>query len=186
MNLLRSWSTRELIILVGFILATLVLTYPLSLNPATMVPDPGDPLLSAWRLHWVGHTLLAGMDALSHLFDANIFYPYPLTLAYSEHFLGETLISLPLLWVTDSHLVGLNLSVMLSFVLTAYATYLFIADWSRIGEDSEYLWGAFITSQAAAAPGRAPGRPAGTTCPPTRPRRGNAGRQSPSPSPAAV
>jgi hypothetical protein len=96
-----------------------------------MVPDPGDPLLSAWRLHWVGHTLLAGMDALSHLFDANIFYPYPLTLAYSEHFLGETLISLPLLWVTDSHLMGLNLSVMLSFVLTAYATYLFIADWSR-------------------------------------------------------
>ncbi|MGQ9792110.1 MAG: hypothetical protein ACUVSF_00300 [Anaerolineae bacterium] len=45
--------------------------------------------------------------------------------------MGEALISLPLLWVTDSHLVGLNFSVMLSFVLTAYATYLFIAHWSR-------------------------------------------------------
>lgn len=32
-------STREIVILVGFILATLVLNYPLSLNPSTMVPD---------------------------------------------------------------------------------------------------------------------------------------------------
>lgn len=122
--------THELI-LAGCALATLALTYPLSIHPATMVPDLTDPLLSAWRLHWVAHTLLAGIDALSRLFDANIFYPYPLTLAYSEHFLGEALIGLPLLWVTDSHLVGINLSVLLSFVLTAYATYLFIADWSR-------------------------------------------------------
>jgi hypothetical protein len=122
---------RELIILAGFVLATLVLTYPLSVNAVAMVPGLDDPLLSAWRLHWVGHTLLTGTDALSRLFDANIFYPYPLTLAYSEHFLGETFLSLPLLWITDSHLVGLNLSAMLSFVLTAYATYLFIADWSH-------------------------------------------------------
>ncbi|MDW8071993.1 MAG: hypothetical protein RMK79_11035, partial [Anaerolineae bacterium] len=123
--------TRNLLILAGCVLATLLLTYPLLVHPATMVPDPGDPLLSAWRLHWVGHTLLTGPEAWLRLFDANIFYPYPLTLAYSEHFLGEALIGLPLLWITDSHLVGLNLSVILSFILTAYATYLFITDWSR-------------------------------------------------------
>ncbi len=127
----RHLLTRELIILAGCVLGTLVLTYPMSVNLATMVPDLTDPLLSAWRLHWVGHTLLAGIDALSRLFNANIFYPYPLTLAYSEHFLGETLVSLPLLWIADSHMAGLNLLAMLSFVLTAYATYLFIADWSR-------------------------------------------------------
>ncbi len=131
MRLRHGLLVREVIVLVSFALLAVLLTYPLSLHPATMVPDPTDPLLSAWRLHWVGHTLLSGADALSHLFDANIFYPYPLTLAYSEHFIGETILALPLLLLADSHLVGPNLVVTLSFVLTAYATYLFVAGWSR-------------------------------------------------------
>jgi hypothetical protein len=140
MRHLHSMFVREIAILVGLSLATLVLTYPLSINPDTMVPEPSDPLLSAWRMHWVKHFILAGADGTSvppprgevhRLFDANIFYPYPMTLAFSEHFLAGAALALPVLLAADSHLLGANLSVLASFVLTAYATYLLISDWTK-------------------------------------------------------
>ena len=45
------------------------------------VPDRGDPLFSMWRMGWVTHQL---MTDPAHLFDANIFYPDRLTLAFSD------------------------------------------------------------------------------------------------------
>ena len=45
------------------------------------VPDRGDPLFSIWRMAWVRHQL--AIDP-RHLFDANIFYPLPATLTYSD------------------------------------------------------------------------------------------------------
>jgi hypothetical protein len=131
MRYLRITLVREAAILFGLIAVAVALTAPMSLHPDTMVPDPSDPLLSAWRMHWVQHALLSGADSLRHLFDANIFYPYPMTLAFSEHLLGETAFAFPLLLVAQSHLFGLNISVLVSFVLTAYATYLLVAEWTR-------------------------------------------------------
>jgi len=54
-----------------------------------------------------------------------------MTLAYSEHFLAETALALPILLLADSHLLGMNLSVLLSFVLSGYATYLLISYWTK-------------------------------------------------------
>ena len=61
--------------------------FPLSINLTDMVPEPTDPLLNAWRMQWNAHAFLSGPDGLTNLFNTNIFYPFPLTLAYSEHFL---------------------------------------------------------------------------------------------------
>jgi hypothetical protein len=130
MKYLRRFWMREVAILVGMTVITVVLTAPLSLHPATMVPEPSDPLLSAWRMHWVKHAVLSGPERLARLFDANIFHPYPLTLAFSEHFLAETLLALPILAAARSHLMGLSVSALLSFVLTAYAFYLLITEWT--------------------------------------------------------
>ncbi|MGE5265516.1 MAG: hypothetical protein ACM3S0_19230, partial [Acidobacteriota bacterium] len=67
---------------VGFFLAlTFVMTNPLVLHVASAVEDRQDALLNTWIIAWVGHGLLT--DPL-HLFNTNIFYPYPNTLAFSE------------------------------------------------------------------------------------------------------
>ena len=104
--------------------------YPLSLRLTTMVPEPTDPLLNAWRMQWNAHALLSSPAESAHIFDTNIFYPFPLTLAYSEHFLLIAAQVLPFLVITDSHLVGMNLSVLITFVLSGYAMYLLVTAWT--------------------------------------------------------
>ena len=104
--------------------------YPLSLHLTTMVPEPTDPLLNAWRMQWNAHALLSSPTESAHIFDTNIFYPFPLTLAYSEHFLLIAAQVLPFLVITDSHLVGMNLSVLITFVLSGYAMYLLVTAWT--------------------------------------------------------
>ncbi len=72
-------------ILAGVVLAVLV-TWPLVLHlPSRISPDLGDPVRTAWQVAWVGHAMLH--DPL-HLFDANAFYPHPLSLAFSDSLLG--------------------------------------------------------------------------------------------------
>ncbi len=53
--------------------------------PSRIAPDLGDPMRTAWQIAWVGHAMLH--DPL-HLFDANAFYPHPLSLAFSDSLLG--------------------------------------------------------------------------------------------------
>jgi len=80
-------TRREILyaILAGVALAVLV-TWPLVLHmPSRISPDLGDPVRTAWQVAWVGHAMLH--DPL-HLFNANAFYPHPLSLAFSDSLLG--------------------------------------------------------------------------------------------------
>src|ERR1700730_11083022 len=71
--------------LAGVALA-LITTWPLVLHlPSRIAPDLGDPIRTAWQVGWVGHAMLH--DPL-HMFDANVFYPHPLSLAFSDSLLG--------------------------------------------------------------------------------------------------
>ncbi|HXV97378.1 MAG TPA: hypothetical protein VEC93_03075, partial [Anaerolineae bacterium] len=128
--LFSSFPRREWAILSLFFLLTLIMLYPLSLNLTNMVPEPTDPLLNAWRMQWNAHAFLSGPAAVANIFNTNIFYPFPLTLAYSEHFLMLSALALPFLLLPDSHLVGMNLSVLVTFVLSGYAMYLLITAWT--------------------------------------------------------
>jgi hypothetical protein len=74
-----------LVALTGVLLALLT-TWPLVLHlPSRIAPDLGDPVRTAWEVAWVGHALL---HSPLHLFDANAFYPHPLSLAFSDSLLG--------------------------------------------------------------------------------------------------
>lgn len=121
---------RHLAVVALFSGLTVVLLLPLSVNLFGMVPEPTDPLLNAWRLQWNARAFLSGPDGIANLFNTNILYPYPLTLAYSEHFLMLSAQALPFLLLAESHLFGLNLSVLLTFVLSGYAMYLLAAGWT--------------------------------------------------------
>jgi hypothetical protein len=71
--------------LAGIALAALT-SWPLVLHlPSRIAPDLGDPVRTAWQVAWVGHAMLH--DPL-HLFEANAFYPHPLSLAFSDSLLG--------------------------------------------------------------------------------------------------
>jgi hypothetical protein len=111
-----------------FVVLSLVLTYPLPLHLADAVEDRQDALLNVWITAWDGHQLLS--DPL-HLFDANIFWTYPRTLAYSELLLGNALLALPLTAITGNPVLGYNVALLLSFVLSALGAYLLVLALTR-------------------------------------------------------
>lgn len=99
------------------------------------VPDPGDPFFSAWRLAWFAHQIVTSP---AHLFDANILYPRPLTLAYSDALLLQGLAAAPFIWLGADPLVVANTLLVAAFPLTALG--FFFAAWRLTGD----LRAAFI------------------------------------------
>lgn len=111
-----------------FLALTLGMTNPLVLHLAYAVEDKQDALLNTWIIAWVGHALVT--DPLN-LFHANIFYPYPNTLAFSETLLPQGLFALPFNLVFDNTILGYNLVLLASFFLAAYGMYLLAFDLTR-------------------------------------------------------
>lgn len=97
----------------------MVWTWPLVLGLAHDVPaDFGDPLLNSWILAWDVTHLGRG------LWNANIFYPHPLALAYSEHLLPQAIAIAPVYALTKNPILCYNLVFLSTFVLSAVGAYL--------------------------------------------------------------
>ena len=102
---------------------TIVQLYPLSLQPANGVRDAGDPLLNSWIMAWVNVQIFRQpLD----LFQANMFYPYRNTLAFSEHLLPLALTSAPVYFLSNNPVLAYNFVLFLAFVLNAYAVFLLL------------------------------------------------------------
>lgn len=116
-----SGRREALAVALFFVLLTAVLTLPLSLEPATRaVALSADTRLFLWTLSWDVHALV---HQPLRLFDANIFYPEPRTLAYSEHVLGSALAGAPFLLASGNPVLALNAVLLLSCVLSGLGTY---------------------------------------------------------------
>lgn len=106
----------------GMALALGVLLHD-QLGQMSSVPDPGDPLFSMWRVGWVTHQIVRDP---AHLFDANIFYPEPLTLTFSDPMILTALLSAPLLALGVHPAVAYNVVFLLAFWLSGVAAYLLV------------------------------------------------------------
>jgi len=128
-DLLRnSWIVAGL-----YLAIAVIFTWPLSLGLTRDIPwDLGDSLLNAWILAWDADHLLrflsGDLDALKGFWNANIFHPEPLTLAYSEHLLGQAIQILPVYALTGNIVFSYNLLFLSTFVLSGLGTYLFVSE----------------------------------------------------------
>ena len=86
----------------------------------TLPGNTGDPALVAWIMSWDVHSLLTHP---LHLFDAPIFWPRTLTLAYSDLLLPAAPLYALLHAVTGSYVAALNLTSLLLMVFTQATTY---------------------------------------------------------------
>lgn len=112
---------REVCLVVGgFALLTIVLTWPQVLQLNSHVGWHYDAFFSVWRLAWIAHQL---PNDPAHLFDANIFYPASNTLTYSDALLLQGVAGAPLIWLGMSAITVYNLMVLLSFVAAGSAMY---------------------------------------------------------------
>ena len=117
---------RHLAVLVLFVAATVVMTWPLARRAADHLPDHGngDPLLCSWVLAWDAQHLLSGRFA--GFFHGNVLYPAPYVLTYSDHLLGYQPFFLPVYAATGNIVLAYNVAYLLTFVLVGYFTYLLV------------------------------------------------------------
>src|SRR4051794_40230137 len=74
------------LLIVGACLLSIVMHWPLILNLGRDIPkDLGDPLAQAYQMAWDGHALV---HQPLHFFDANQFWPFGDTLAFSDALVG--------------------------------------------------------------------------------------------------
>jgi hypothetical protein len=111
--------------------ATLALTWPLpTVLTRELAWDLGDPMFNSWVLNWTGGQALAFLtgdwSALGRYWHGNIFYPEPLTTAYSEHLAPQMLQALPILAATDNVILAYNLLFLSTFVLSGLGMFLFV------------------------------------------------------------
>jgi hypothetical protein len=118
---------------------TAVMTYPQVRQMHSVTIDTGDPLLSTWRLSWFAHQVTR--DPL-HLYDANIFYPEPLTLAYSDAMLVPSLMAAPLVWLGVHKLTAYNLLLLSGFALSGASMFLLV--WSLTRHLGAAIFSGFV------------------------------------------
>ena len=101
-----------------FVALTVAMTWPQVLHLGTWVYDNDDPLLSIWRISWIAHIL---PQRPADLFNGNIFYPEPRTLAYSDATLVQGVAGAPLIWAGVSQVTTYNLLLLMSIALSGWA-----------------------------------------------------------------
>jgi len=116
--------------IVAYTVIAVVMTWPLAKGLARDVAwDLGDPVLNMWVLSWDCEQfrgILGGhYSHLRHFFDANIFHPAPLTLAYSEHLVPQALQIFPIYALTRNPILCYNLLFLSTFVLSGLGMFLF-------------------------------------------------------------
>ena len=85
---------------------TILLTFPLAFHPgSTLVGSDPDYDLFMWTLAWDTHAFTSQPLGI---FDANIYFPYRHTLAYSENLIGSAFLAAPVLWLSNNPILAVN------------------------------------------------------------------------------
>jgi hypothetical protein len=116
-----------------YLLLSIVFTWPLATGLTRDIPwDLGDSLLNCWILGWDADHLTrffsGDFHAMRGFWNANIFFPEPLTLAYSEHLFAQALQILPVYALTHNIILCYNLLFLATFVLSGLGMFLFVRE----------------------------------------------------------
>ena len=106
-----------------FTALTVLMTWPQAREFATHAADHQDVYFNMWRLGWFAHALASSP---STLFQGNIYYPEPNTLAFSDAMVVESLIASPLLWAGIRPVLVHNLLLLGAIVASAIAMFLLV------------------------------------------------------------
>lgn len=117
---LASRALREGLVLLGFAVLTVLMTWPWAAWIRDAVPDQGDPYLNSWILWWDWHQTFH--DPLN-LFHGNVFFPYRWSLAFSENNYGLALLLFPLFALGATPVTAHGVAMLLGYLLSGYGAY---------------------------------------------------------------
>lgn len=107
-----------LVLILGLLL-TSVLTWPWVSKLKIHYGDSGDYPLVGWMLWYNQHSIKTGeIFNQQNYFNSNQFYPFPYSLAFSEHLFIPSLLFSPVYWLTKHLIFSVNFFAFLTFVLS--------------------------------------------------------------------
>jgi hypothetical protein len=107
-----------LVALIPYCLLSVASLAPQSLHPLDTVAYAGDSLESVYIVAWNVHQFFHAPTAL---FDANVLYPHPRALAFTDHRLLPSLLVAPVVWATGNPVLAYNVALGLALLLAAFA-----------------------------------------------------------------
>jgi hypothetical protein len=119
--------------LAAYLVIAVAATWPLAAGLGRDVAwDLGDPVLNIWILAWdaeqIRAILTGDLSRAGSFFDANIFHPAPLTLAYSEHLIAQAIQVFPIYVISGNPILCYNLLFLSTFVLSGLGMYLLVRE----------------------------------------------------------
>jgi hypothetical protein len=114
-------APTHFLVLAGYLLLTLVLTYPIALDLFTKVPGGGDAWQHVWNLWWVKRAVL---NLQNPYHTSLIYYPDGVNLYFHTLVLTAGLMGIPLQLAGLGLIPTYNLLILLGFLLGAYGAYL--------------------------------------------------------------
>lgn len=120
--MLKKLANINVAVLILFFVLSVFITYPLIFHLSNYIIGYGDDLFIAWVMNWNIHSIKS-FDLLN-LFQANIFYPYSNSLAFSETFLTSSIFTLPIVLFFKSPIVANNFTFILSLTLMGFFSFL--------------------------------------------------------------
>ncbi len=132
---------EHLLVLCLFLVLVFLFTMPFSVHAnEAVVSSHVDNLLNVWILSWDGHALVTSP---ANLFQANMNYPSPDSLAFSEHLFSLALVAAPISWITGNAVFAYNFVSLIGFALCAYTMYL-LAKYLTRNRPAAFLAGVFF------------------------------------------
>lgn len=119
---INSWI-RIICSFVIFLFLSIYITFPLIFHLGDYSTGFGDELVIAWIQNWVIHALTTNPFSL---FEANIYYPYHNSLAFSEHFLISSILSILPYKIIGEPIAVVNFTLISSLIMLGFFMYLLI------------------------------------------------------------
>lgn len=112
-------------VIASYVLIALIHLRPLAFKLTETIPraERMDALLHGWIINWTARQLFR---APWDLFQANLFFPHPNALAYTEHMVPEALPAAPVWALTHDPVLTYNVAYLLTFVLGGWGTFLLV------------------------------------------------------------
>ncbi len=106
-----------------FLTGSMYVTFPLVFHLQDSLPGLGDELLITWILNWNIHAL---QHDILHIFNANIFYPFNNSLAFSDTHFISSVIGFFFSFISSEPTFIFNVNVIFSLTTLGFFTYLLV------------------------------------------------------------
>ena len=105
-----------------FLISAIYITFPLIFHLGDYISGFGDELVITWIQNWVIHSLFSNPFSL---FNANIYYPFQNSLAFSDLFMTSNILSFIPVKLIREPIVAFNFTLISSIIFLGYSIYIF-------------------------------------------------------------